>query len=208
MTVTDPQCIVCHHNALDHGNVAGCLERDCTCTRHRRAVFAQVATVPDATALPYAGTSGWSGSVTSEARALLADADGTTTQRQAEVLAYLSERGYAGATWLEVAQAAGWHHGQASGTLSVLHKVGKVARLFGDGTPNTTRNRCAVYVLPGYVGHRQTAEHGRKRPTTTEAERDAMAWLRGALDGPGPDEAVTVNAGDLLAVLDALARLS
>jgi hypothetical protein len=45
-------------------------------------------------------------------------------------------------TWKELAVETGWHHGTASGVLSVLHicKEGAIVRTY------TTRNRCKVYV--------------------------------------------------------------
>jgi hypothetical protein len=46
------------------------------------------------------------------------------------------------------------HHGRVSGALSVLHKVGKLARL------HETRDKCKVYVLPEFVNDRQTEPHG------------------------------------------------
>ena len=46
------------------------------------------------------------------------------------------------------------HHGRVSGALSVLHKVGKLARL------TETRDKCKVYVLPEYVNGRPTEPHG------------------------------------------------
>lgn len=130
----------------------------------------------DQPVLPYGGTtqprnSGYAaGADTSRDRALTADADGTTTRRQRSALAVLSDRwlhehggGYIGldhgTTWKELATFYGWHHGQASGVLSVLHKAGKIARL------TERRNRCAVYVLPEYVNGRETAPHGRQQPT-------------------------------------------
>jgi hypothetical protein len=90
--------------------------------------------------LPYAGTSGWSGSATSQSRAVNADRDGTTSAHQRQALESLS----------------GWPHGTASGVLSVLHKEGVIARL------STSRSRCKVYVLPDYVDGRETEQHGRK----------------------------------------------
>lgn len=101
--------------------------------------------------LPYAGTSGWSGSDTSEERARTEDRDGTTTRRQIAVMQYLTQRGASGATWRELAEAMGWHHGQASGALSVLHKTGHIARLV------QRRDRCAVYVRWEYRGDRDFA---------------------------------------------------
>lgn len=106
--------------------------------------------------LPYAGTSGWSGSATSKQRAARADRDGTTSVRQSSTIAALREAGYTGLTWAEVADRMGWHHGTASGALSVLHKEGLIARLA------VSRDRCRIYVLPEYVGDRPTEGHGRK----------------------------------------------
>ena len=90
-------------------------------------------------AVPYKGTSGWSGTSTSRDRALTEDADGTTANRQRRTLNFLAtyERGL---TWKELSDITGWHHGQSSGVLSVLHKEGLIYRL------QTKRNRCAVYV--------------------------------------------------------------
>jgi hypothetical protein len=59
---------------------------------------------------------------------------------------------YFGRTWKELADIQSWHHGQASGVLSVLHKEGLIARLI------EKRNRCAVYVMPEYVNGRAIAE--------------------------------------------------
>lgn len=123
------------------------------------------------TELPYAGTSGYAaGSSASEARARADDATGATTKRQRGVLSILAHAGPDGLTWAEVAEFFGWHHGQASGVLSVLHKAGRVARL---GPPR--RHRCSVYVLPEFVGDRETEPHGSRGKTVVEA------W------GPEPD---------------------
>lgn len=106
---------------------------------------------------PYAGTSGWSGSDTSEARARTADRDGTTRDRQATVIGLLNLAGFDGMTWREISEATGWHHGTASGALSVLHKEGRIRRL------TTARNRCKVYVLREFTGGRNVEPHGRKQ---------------------------------------------
>lgn len=106
--------------------------------------------------LPYAGTSGWSGSETSHARAVSADRDGTTSDRQRQALESLDLALTRGRTWRELADEYGWHHGTASGVLSVLHREGVIARL------STSRQRCKVYVLPEYVAGRETERHGRK----------------------------------------------
>lgn len=109
--------------------------------------------------LPYAGTSGWSGSETSKDRALTEDSSGITAERQRKVLNELQFAGEMGLTWKELADLYKWHHGQASGVLSVLHKEGMIARL------TIRRNKCAVYVLPNQVKGRDVAEHGRKKHT-------------------------------------------
>lgn len=100
--------------------------------------------------LPYAGTSGWSGSDTSEERARRADSDGTTSARQAATLRLLDAAGHRGLTWRELADQLNLHHGSASGVLSVLHKAGRIARLA------ERRTRCKVYVSIDHVGGRYT----------------------------------------------------
>ena len=111
--------------------------------------------------LPYNGTSGWSGSDTSRDRALTEDSDGTTSKRQQRVLDYCEAAGAYGVTASELRAQFGWHHGQASGALSVLHKAGHLNRL---KSPQTKRNRQAVYVLPEHVKGREIAPHGRRKP--------------------------------------------
>ena len=107
--------------------------------------------------LPYAGTSGYSGTDTSEDRARTADSNGKTGKRQKEALMYLWMQYEEGATWKEIADALGLHHGSASGVLSVLHLAGKIERLAA------TRNRCKIYVIPEYVAGRKTELHRGKK---------------------------------------------
>jgi DNA-binding transcriptional regulator GbsR (MarR family) len=97
---------------------------------------------------PYAGTSGWSGSVTSRQRAEQQDSNGTTKVRQITALTHLRHNSERGLTWKELSEITNWHHGQASGVLSVLHRAGLIARL------KETRNRCLVYVAPEFVNNR------------------------------------------------------
>lgn len=106
--------------------------------------------------LPYAGTSGWSGSDTSRARAVEADQAGVTSFRQSAALFALYQAGEDGLTWRELGDAMGWHHGTASGCLSVLHLSGRIARL------SVKRDRCKVYVHLDHVAGRDTEAHGRK----------------------------------------------
>ena len=138
--------------------------------------------------LPYAGTSGWSGSETSMERAVDADLDGTTTARQDTTLRHLGYCGVLGTTWKELAEGAGWHHGQASGVLSVLHKEGRIARL------TERRSRCQVYVLPSNVNGRETAPHGRRRTADIVAaiEDACVAAEDGVLPGFAPMVSVSV----------------
>ena len=103
--------------------------------------------------LPYGGSSGWSGSDTSEQRASNADANGTTGKNQEQTLKHLVLALHRGLTWKELSDLTGWHHGTASGALSVLHKVGRIARL------TERRNKCAVYVAPSFVHGRETQAH-------------------------------------------------
>lgn len=107
--------------------------------------------------LPYAGTSGWSGSDGSRERAEREDGDGTTKDRQDAVLAALHAEGRYGVTWRDMAAREGWHHGQASAALSVLHKDGVIARLA------ERRDRCHIYVLPKHVDGRDVEDHGGRR---------------------------------------------
>lgn len=134
--------------------------------------------------LPYAGTSGWSGSETSRQRALLADTTGETEDRQRQTLAALRSARERGLTYQELGSIFGWHHGKSSGVLSVLHKEGLIARL-----ANERRNRCAVYVAEAFVNNRATAAHGRKDPvgdTLTEwLTRDASGWSKAGRDPKG-----------------------
>lgn len=112
--------------------------------------------------LPYAGTSGFSGSDTSEARARGRDRDGSTAKLQQDILEQLSLLGATGATWSELGEKLGLHHGTISGGLSILHKAGVIARLV------ERRGRSKVYVIAtaGNVAGRMTEEQGRRRSRT------------------------------------------
>lgn len=117
-------------------------------------------------------TSGWSGSETSHERAVEEDANGTTRDRQRETLWQLALYGNYGLTVKDLRTATGWHHGQASSALSVLHKEGEIARL------TERRDRCAVYVLKMYVGQRETSEPGRNRGRVQRLNHTDQAVLR------------------------------
>lgn len=100
---------------------------------------------------PYAGTSGWSGSESSRERAVQEDANGTTQGRQSLTLRIVNGTKTYGITWKELSEETGWHHGQASGVLSVLHKEGLIERLA------ERRNKCAIYIGLNSVNGRKTS---------------------------------------------------
>ena len=93
----------------------------------------------DLTYLPYNGTAGWSGTDTSEQRALDNIHSGRELNHQQLALRLLKNADVNGLTWKELAQITGWHHGTASGVLSVLHQSGAIVRTY------VVRNRCKVY---------------------------------------------------------------
>jgi hypothetical protein len=90
--------------------------------------------------VPYNGTAGWSGSDTSKQRALDNIHSGRELNNQQKALHLLKHMGKLGLTWKELANETGWHHGTASGVLSVLHTSGAIVRTY------TIRNKCKVYV--------------------------------------------------------------
>jgi hypothetical protein len=90
--------------------------------------------------MPYNGTAGWSGTDTSQQRALDNIHSGQEENNQQKALRLLKLRGTAGLTWKELSEKTGWHHGTASGVLSVLHLSGAIVRTY------TVRNKCKVYV--------------------------------------------------------------
>ena len=94
--------------------------------------------------VPYNGTAGWSGTDTSEQRALDNLYSGRELNNQQLALKYLKSRNDYGITWKELAIETGWHHGTTSGVLSVLHQSGAIVRTI------KTRNRCKVYVHQDY----------------------------------------------------------
>lgn len=107
--------------------------------------------------LPFDGTSGWSGSDSSEKRARRNDSNGTTTARQKQALAFISQLRTFGITWKELSDNTGLHHGSASGVLSVLHLANRIERL------KESRYNCKVYVLPEFVNGRVVEKYGRKK---------------------------------------------
>lgn len=110
--------------------------------------------------LPYAGSSGWSGTDTSRERAVRQDGSGRTAKMHRAALRSLGVACYEGLTWKELAEEHGWHHGQASGCLTTLHKAGRVVRLL------EKRDRCRVYVDPRFRAGRDCDEPVVRMPQT------------------------------------------
>lgn len=149
----------------------------------------------DEVALPYAGTEGFAGSDTSRQRALDDVVKGTASKRQRYILILASRAQEKGITVAEL-RDPNLHHGRVSGALSVLHKVGKLARL------TEVRGKCKVYVLPAYVNGRPTEPHGvvhKADKATMEAAKIVQAWLSknddmDALFDFGPEDDPIVDA--------------
>ena len=91
------------------------------------------------TYVPYNGTAGWSGTETSQDRALYNLRTGKEYNNQQKALALLKDARVNGLTWKELSEHTGMHHGTASGVLSVLHKSYAILR----GT--RVRNGCKIY---------------------------------------------------------------
>lgn len=103
-------------------------------------------------------TIGWSGTDTSRERARKTDA----SYKQDLAIRMLAEARDYGVTVVDLRDVPGiGHHGTASGTLSNLHKAGKIARL------HESRDRCKVYVLPEFTNGRQTEPYGRNPSVRT-----------------------------------------
>jgi len=89
--------------------------------------------------VPYNGTAGWSGTDTSQDRALYNLRTGRELNNQQKALALLKDARLNGLTWKELSERTGMHHGTASGVLSVLHKSGAILRT------TKARNGCKIY---------------------------------------------------------------
>jgi hypothetical protein len=91
--------------------------------------------------LPYGGTSGWSGTLSSEERAHRRDASGRTGKLQGRVLRHVQLQGARGATIKELREHfPDEHHGSLSGALTAMHKTGRLIRT------DSRRDRCSVYI--------------------------------------------------------------
>lgn len=119
---------------------------------------------PELPMLPYAGTSGWSGTDSSRDATIALDEAGITAASQRRAYEFVADRGRSGATVAEVRDATGLHHGRASSALSILHMDGALALLM------ERRNRSRVYVLPRFVDDRPTTARRRNKPKVTDLE--------------------------------------
>lgn len=90
--------------------------------------------------VPYAGTAGWSGTDTSENRAMINLRTGKEYNNQQIALYLIKKASISGLTWKELSNETNMHHGTASGVLSVLHKSGAILR----GT--RVREGCKIYL--------------------------------------------------------------
>jgi hypothetical protein len=118
--------------------------------------------------LPYAGTSGWSGSDASRERAEERDRSGKTATTQQMILDRMTRLGPDGQTIKDLREAYRTeHHGTLSGALTALHKAGRIARL------TEKRDRCSIYVAPEFVNGRETVEP--KRPWEVYGDLRARA---------------------------------
>ncbi len=125
---------------------------------------------------PYAGGTGSTGSAASHDRREREDESGISAYRQTQVLGALQDAGTTGLTWSELGERMGWHHGQATGALSVLHKDGAIAAL------TRRRKRSTIYVLNENVADRPTREPGQTRGNRELADaNEALARENGAL---------------------------
>lgn len=104
-------------------------------------------------ALPYAGTSGWSGSATSFERVKELDKSGATAKFQKMLLDDLEKAGNQGLTSREWGLMHNFEHQTYSSVPSVLHLGGYIVRL------TQRRGRHQVYVLPKWVNGRDESPH-------------------------------------------------
>lgn len=103
--------------------------------------------------LPYNGSSGHSGTDTSEERANTRDKDGNTAMLQFTIYNNIRLSQGNGRTVGELKHFG--HHGNVSGALSNLHKKNTISRL------KEKRGKQKIYVCNEYVDGRETESQGR-----------------------------------------------
>lgn len=92
------------------------------------------------------------------------------TPRLQQVLLVVSDSEDRGCTWKQVAAELGLHHGQSSGALSNLHRMGLVFQL------RETRDGCHPYVHAAYRGNYYDNERY-DDPVQTRAGKERAALL-------------------------------
>lgn len=80
------------------------------------------------------------------------------TERQAAVIALLTDAGEAGLTCFQIEEAMGWSHQSTSGLLKPMQDGGYVAVQAGFTRANAGGRQCQVYVLPRSVSSDLTAD--------------------------------------------------
>lgn len=184
-------CRLCWHDQYKHNLTVGCPYCKCAATpseAEEREATDRAILPPDQyisshykpdfpVDLPYAGTSGHSGTDTSEERAVKADSTGKTGERQQWVLNRLG-RGVStdyGLTVKDVREMTGWHHGVASSVLTTLHVAGRIVRLA------EKRDRCHIYVLPQYADGREVSPYtpNKRNRSSADDEHDAETYRKG-----------------------------
>jgi hypothetical protein len=157
--------------------------------------------------LPYAGTSGWSGTDASRERAERRDSNGQTATLQSRIVDNARHAGQWGITvkWLRDAYPDE-HHGTLSGALTALHKTGRLLRL------TEKRDKCSVYVAPQFLlGREAVPPKGRQRDRRLDEAVERLAAFLGAcpstrefVAGEAYDSLVTLRAEDLEVILRAV----
>jgi hypothetical protein len=137
-------------------------------------------------------TAGWSGSDTSRERAVRERDTGTVSERQRRTVDLIARQTGHGMTWKELADATGWHHGQASGVLSNLHQEGIIDRL------TVRRHNCLVYVNPRYVEGRPMSPF-RHRARLTAEQKDGLEATEARIASAKQRQqvAIWINVDDL-----------
>lgn len=142
---------------------------------------------------PYAGGTGSTGSGASHDRREREDEHGVSAYRQEQIIGALRAAGTTGLTWSELGTLMGWHHGQATGALSVLHKEREIEAL------DSRRKRSTIYVLREFIAGRPTRDPGTTRGNRILAEANVeLNRENGALNQRVMDLQTTVAERDAL----------
>lgn len=138
--------------------------------------------------LTYDRTSGSVHTDTSKAQTAKKDAGGATGKRQAFTLKYAQRAGASGITVVDLREHPGFigHHGEASSSLTNLHKDDRIVRL------SECRNQSHVYVLPEFVNGREVLPFRSQRSflpiDNLGARRAAVDYIRAHQGSDDPGE--------------------